>query len=214
MDVVQLQGLDELHQGVRHFVHGIVHGHGAAGKTKAHQIQGDHVVFLRQQRDKIPPGVQALSQGKIDAVVIDNQPALEFVKDAEGLKILETPYTEEDYAMCFQKDSALVEDFNAVIKELQDEQGEYTHEKAALHYNKHILDEKADNMLELRYTDRKRIHNLKYYTWVEQQGKTVDEINALWYDEANTWGALRKEASKVDELINEFNEATGLLKNL
>ncbi len=65
--------------------------------------------------------VQALSQGKIDAVVIDNQPALEFVKDAEGLKILETPYTEEDYAMCFQKDSALVEDFNKVIKELQDD---------------------------------------------------------------------------------------------
>ena len=65
--------------------------------------------------------VQALSQGKIDAVVIDNQPALEFVKDTEGLKILETPYTEEDYAMCFQKDSALVEDFNAVIKELQDD---------------------------------------------------------------------------------------------
>ena len=65
--------------------------------------------------------VQALSQGKIDAVVIDNQPALEFVKDAEGLKILETPYTEEDYAMCFQKDSALVEDFNGAIKELQDD---------------------------------------------------------------------------------------------
>ena len=100
------------------------------------------------------------------------------------------------------------------IKELQDEQGEYTHEKAALHYNKHILDEKADNLLELRYTDRKRIHNLKYYTWVEQQGKTSDELNALWYDEANTWGALRKEREKVDELINEFNEATGLLKKL
>ena len=97
---------------------------------------------------------------------------------------------------------------------LQDEQGEYTHEKAALHYNKHILDEKDDNLMELTYKDRKRIHNLKYYTWVEQQGKTVDEINALWYDEANTWGALRKERAKVDELINEFNEATGLLKKL
>jgi hypothetical protein len=49
---------------------------------------------------------------------------------------------------------------------------------------------------------------------VGAQSKTVDEINALWYDEANTWGALRNERSKIDELINEFNEATGLLKNL
>ncbi len=64
--------------------------------------------------------VQALQQGKIDAVVIDNQPALEFVKDTEGLKILETPYTEEDYAMCFAKDSELVGDFNTVIQEMKD----------------------------------------------------------------------------------------------
>ena len=64
--------------------------------------------------------VQALSQGKIDAVVIDNQPALEFVKDTEGLKILETPYTDEDYAMCFKKDSELVGKFNSIIKEMKD----------------------------------------------------------------------------------------------
>jgi hypothetical protein len=120
--------------------------------------------------------------------------------------------TENDVLATVMTDSA--EMYQSRIKELQDEQGEYTHEKAALHYHKHILDEKTDNMLELRYTDRKRIHNLKYYTWVEQQGKTVDEINALWYDDANTWGALRKERQKVDDLINEFNEATGLLKNL
>ena len=120
--------------------------------------------------------------------------------------------TENDVLATVMTDSAVM--YQSRIKELQDEQGEYTHEKAALHYNKHILDEKDDNLMELTYKDRKRIHNLKYYTWVEQQGKTVDEINALWYDEENTWGALRKEASKVDELINEFNEATGLLKKL
>ena len=120
--------------------------------------------------------------------------------------------TENDVLATVMTDSAVM--YQSRIKELQDEQGEYTHEKAALHYNKHILDEKDDNLMELTYKDRKRIHNRKYYTWVEQQGKTVDEINALWYDEENTWGALRKEASKVDELINEFNEATGLLKKL
>ena len=49
---------------------------------------------------------------------------------------------------------------------------------------------------------------------MEQQGKTFDEINALWYDDAHTWGAVRKEAGAVDDLINEFNDATGLLRQL
>ena len=53
--------------------------------------------------------VQALQQGKIDAVVIDDQPAQTFVAENEGLKIVESAYTEEDYAMCFKKDSELTE---------------------------------------------------------------------------------------------------------
>ena len=48
---------------------------------------------------------------------------------------------------------------------------------------------------------------------MEQQGKTFDEINALWYDDEHTWGAVRK-AGAVDDLINEFNDATGLLRQL
>jgi hypothetical protein len=92
--------------------------------------------------------------------------------------------------------------------------GEYNLKEAEIDHKLHMLGLKTDNLIELTYADRKRVHNLKYYTWVDQQGKTVDEINALWYDEENTWGALRKERAKVDELINEFNEATGLLKNL
>ena len=91
------------------------------GTTGDIYVTGDYGDENVERYNKGFEAVQALSQGKIDAVVIDNQPALEFVKDAEGLKILETPYTEEDYAMCFQKDSALVEDFNAAIKELQDD---------------------------------------------------------------------------------------------
>ncbi len=120
--------------------------------------------------------------------------------------------TENDVIATVMTDSAVM--YQSRIKELQDEDGEYTTQMAAVDHSRHILEEKTDNMLELRYTDRKRIHNLKYYTWVEQQGKTYDEINQLWYDDENTWGAVRREGAKVDELINEFNEATGLLKNL
>lgn len=63
--------------------------------------------------------VLALSQGKIDAVIIDNEPAKSFVKGTEGLKILDTKYADEDYAICFAKDNTeLMEKVNGVLKEL------------------------------------------------------------------------------------------------
>ena len=65
-----------------------------------------------------------------------------------------------------------------------------------------------------RYTDRKRIHNLKYYTWVEQQGKDVSDLNAIWYNTKGTWDAVHAQAKELDDLINEFNDATGVLKAL
>ena len=104
--------------------------------------------------------------------------------------------------------------YQSRIKELQDADGDYTPTMAAVDYNTHLRGIRTDNMQELTYEDRKRIHNLKYYTWVEQQGKTFDEINALWYDEEHTWGAVRKIAPQVDKLIDEFNDRTGLLKSL
>ena len=62
--------------------------------------------------------VQALLAGKVDCVVIDNEPAKNFVAQNEGLKILDTAYTVEDYAMAFAKDSAIYADFNAALAEL------------------------------------------------------------------------------------------------
>ena len=62
--------------------------------------------------------VQALLAGKVDCVVIDNEPAKNFVAQNEGLKILDTAYAVEDYAMAFAKDSPIYEDFNAALAEL------------------------------------------------------------------------------------------------
>lgn len=71
----------------------------------------------------------------------------------------------------------------------------------------------TDHVLELTYPERKRVHSLKYYTWVEQQGKTYDEIQAQWYDR-DYWTSIRKLVHQIDPLIEEFNERTGLLKEL
>ena len=62
--------------------------------------------------------VEALASGKVDCVVIDNEPAKNFVAAREGLKILDTPYTEEHYAMAFPKNSPIYEEFNATLNAL------------------------------------------------------------------------------------------------
>ena len=63
----------------------------------------------------------------------------------------------------------------------------------------------TDYLLELSYIEKKRIHNLKYYTWIEQQGKTVEELNAQWYDR-NYWERIYQAAELVDPMIEEFNK--------
>lgn len=62
--------------------------------------------------------VASLTTGKIDAVIIDNEPAKSFVAANEGLKILDTEYTEEDYAIAFAKGSELTAEVNAALEEL------------------------------------------------------------------------------------------------
>ena len=66
--------------------------------------------------------VLALTSGKLDCVIIDNEPAKNFVAANEGLKILETEYIVEEYAACFAKDNtALLDEFNAALQELIDD---------------------------------------------------------------------------------------------
>ena len=62
--------------------------------------------------------VEALKNGKVDCVIIDNEPAKEYVKANSGLKILESAYAEEEYAICFQKGDELKEAVNGALKEL------------------------------------------------------------------------------------------------
>ena len=62
--------------------------------------------------------VLALKAGKVDCVVIDNEPAKAYVAANEGLKILPTEYVTENYAACFAKGDPLLVEFNAALEEL------------------------------------------------------------------------------------------------
>jgi len=86
------------------------------GDTYATEDFGDKNV---EKYNKGNDAVLALVQGKVDAVIIDNEPAKSFVKANDGLKILETEYAVEDYAACLRKDNKeLLDEFNAALDKL------------------------------------------------------------------------------------------------
>lgn len=80
--------------------------------------------FGDENIDRYPKGVdavQALIQGKVDAVIIDNEPAKVFVGDNDNLKLLDTAYAEEEYAIAVKKgNTELLDQINSVIQELKD----------------------------------------------------------------------------------------------
>lgn len=74
-----------------------------------------------EQYNKGFEAVQALTQDKIDAVIIDGEPAKEFVAESEGLKILDEAFTEEDYAIAVAKDNTeLVDKINDALATLKE----------------------------------------------------------------------------------------------
>jgi hypothetical protein len=100
--------------------------------------------------------------------------------------------------------------YGSRIAEERERLGDYSELSAAVHHERHLLGQGIDNMLELSYWDRKRMHNLKYFTWVEQQGKDVAELDAQWYDDSY-WTDRFHSFEEWDRLIVEFNQRTGLL---
>jgi len=100
--------------------------------------------------------------------------------------------------------------YGSRVEELREAEGVYSGSKAAVDFTGSLLETGTDNMLELTHAERRRVHNLKYYTWVEQQGKTAEELEALWYHQDTTFEAVQKQAEKIDELIKEFNDAVGI----
>jgi cysteine synthase len=118
---------------------------------------------------------------------------------------------EHDIVMTLLTDS--MEMYASRLQELNEERGEFTASDAAAVFAQHLQGVSIDHMEELIYYDRKRIHNLKYYTWVEQQGKTYEEIQQQWYDD-QYWDSIPTCVDQIDALIEEFNAKTGLLKTL
>ena len=95
---------------------------GTTGDIYVSDYENDGSGTKVERYNKGADAVQALKVGKIDCVVIDEQPALAFVKENKGLKILDEEFTNEDYAFCLKKgNTELLEKLNAAIDELKED---------------------------------------------------------------------------------------------
>jgi cysteine synthase len=100
------------------------------------------------------------------------------------------------------------------IEEMRKVRGPYSALHAAGDYHRYLMGESTANMMELGQVDRRRIHNLKYFTWIEQQEKSLEELNAQWNDFPDFWERIHRQVEEMDRLIENFNERTGVLKML
>lgn len=100
--------------------------------------------------------------------------------------------------------------YGSRLTEMQADFGNYQEINAAADFARYLQGITTDNMIELSYVERRRIHNLKYFTWVEQQGKTYEEIMAQWY-ERDYWTSVQSQVAEIDALIAEYNANVGLI---
>ncbi|HPY75540.1 MAG TPA: pyridoxal-phosphate dependent enzyme [Planctomycetota bacterium] len=118
---------------------------------------------------------------------------------------------ENDVVFTVSTDS--MEMYQSRVVEYREKWGTYSETMAAVDFESRLESIVTDHMLELTYPEKRRIHNLKYFTWIEQQDKTVEELDAQWYDN-NYWLDHYHKVDEWDKKIEEFNERVGLLKEL
>ncbi len=96
--------------------------------------------------------------------------------------------------------------YESRMHEMREAEGEYTAQMADRHYARYLQGITPDYVRELNYADRKALHNFKYFTWVEQQGKSSDELRQLW--DTDFWSRVfsTEVVDEWDRLIEAFNE--------
>ncbi len=149
----------------------------------------------------------------INAELIDNLNLLGIssIANLMGSIKLARYFEMDEHDVVFSVATDSMEMYQSRLVEEKQLKGEFTARDATVSFEADLLGLSTDNMIEMNYYEKKRMHNLKYFTWIEQQGKTVEELNAQWYDE-NYWKSRYDKISIWDEEIMEFNERTGVLK--
>jgi len=163
-----------------------------------------------------PNGQAALLDAGVPKNVIEKLPLLGISSISNMLSAVKTAkFFELDEKDClFMPFTDGADMYLSRLQELREQQGAYSKNQATIDWERYLLGENTQNMMELTYHDRKRLHNFKYYTWVEQQGKTVEEINELWDPDFWEEAFSPSQINYWDKLITDFNAQTKVLEKL
>ena len=177
-------------------------------------IDDDHCMRLLRLFNE-PAGLDVLASEGVPQDALDQLHLLGISGIGNLLSAIKTArwfeLTGDDVIVTVATDS--VDLYQSRLTELADEHGEYTTVQAARDLERALLGQTTDHMAELTHPDRRALHNLKYYTWVEQQEMDVADLESLWYDRA-LWPRLFAQPARWDEMIAEFNAETGVLGTL
>jgi cysteine synthase len=100
--------------------------------------------------------------------------------------------------------------YGSRLVEQREMHGPYREIDAARHFSRYLEGTATDHVRELSYQDRKQLHNFKYFTWVEQQQRSADDLRKLWDEEF--WERTFAQASQWDRSIEEFNARVSAVK--
>jgi len=185
-----------------------------------HNVRNTDVVTAIDDEDCIrlmrlfnePEGQKTLLEKGIKKETIEKLELLGISGISNMLSTIKTAkyfeYGEDDIIFTVFTDS--MELYQSRLQDAREEKGAYTRDNALIDYEGCIKKCATDNMKELSYYDRKAVHNLKYFTWVEQQAKDSEDLKKMWSPEF--FEEKFSNINEWDKLIEDFNEKVGLLK--
>ncbi len=159
-----------------------------------------------------PAGRAFLRKQNVPAETVDRLDLLGISSVANLLACIKTARRlqlgERDVLFTVFTDS--IEMYRSRLVELERAAGRYSERQAALDFEVRLRAQHTDFMLELTQEDRLRIHNLKYFTWIEQQQKDIQELRAQWDEYQSYWPLRWRQAGTYDTLIRDFNRRSGM----
>ncbi len=160
-----------------------------------------------------PAGREMLKDEGVDAEIVDNLDLMGISSIANVLSCIKYAknyeLSEDDVLLTVWTDS--MELYESRLEERRQENPDFSRTDAAHSYQDNLLEQDANHTMDLRHEDKRRVHNLKYYTWIEQQGKKLEKLNDQWHDWPDYWDDIHSQTDEMNELIKEFNDRVGLL---
>jgi cysteine synthase len=152
-------------------------------------------------------GRAMLETGGVARAVVDRLPDIGISSICNLIAAIKTAkyYDMDSRDVIFTPLTDSMELYGSRIEEYRKERGPYTQASAGAHFARYLEGIGIDYLRELSYPDRKALHNFKYFTWVEQQQRSVDDLRKLW--DPDFWTEQFAQVDEWDRQIERFNEA-------